>query len=679
MVKRLLLLLLLTAVAAGLRGNTLTYEADEMEYIAAENRFILRGNCVLGYDDAVMKADTVYYFVDDERLIAMGNIDFKQGGSRFTGKHMEYDMKLKRAILSNGRAPVEKGFISGKVINAVGEDVLYGKDTTFTTCDAIEPHFRVESKRLKVIKGDKVIASPVVIYIYHVPVFYFPAYFFPIPEGRKTGFLQPTFSNNTSDGLTYMQPFFLIINRYSDFTYTLKLMSERGISQEGELRFKTYNGGGTVEGAYIDDQIQNSTRWYLKGDATQTFEQMGIKMTLNADLSSDTDYYTDFSSNIDERTENTLSSYLSLEKRFGSKVNVRVTASKVRQWWDETDGTTSESNTSLLPSADISVYNLSLIPGFYLTATSGLDNLYEDDLFSKFTADNAVSLTYRHTLLRYFNFSESLKADWDYYVYDDMSIDRLVPSLNITSFFELYGYFNFFGIGDTDTVKHTLKPSVGFNYIPEVDQTLFLDKGEASLSQQENFSYGLNNTFMIKLKNGKTHVFLTTYSAVSQNLLDEQEFSQLSNSLIFTPYIRDTITSRFTAGQQYDLYEHETTAFYAANNSVFRLGDHRLDIYGYYRKDFSGGEDVFTSRIQASVQLTKNWLFKTSILLDLEESKIREQSFEFFRNLHCWNMGISWQERETGVIDYKFYIKLNAYGEFKWDYSGEVEKGGGAE
>ena len=79
------------------------------------------------------------------------------------------------------------------------------------------------------------------------------------------------------------------------------------------------------------------------------------------------------------------------------------------------------------------------------------------------------------------------------------------------------------------------------------------------------------------------------------------------------------------------------------------------------------------------MQLTKNWLFKTSILLDLEESKIREQSFEFFRNLHCWNMGISWQERETGVIDYKFYIKLNAYGEFKWDYSGEVEKGGGAE
>jgi hypothetical protein len=36
-------------------------------------------------------------------------------------------------------------------------------------------------------------------------------------------------------------------------------------------------------------------------------------------------------------------------------------------------------------------------------------------------------------------------------------------------------------------------------------------------------------------------------------------------------------------------------------------------------------------------------------------------------------MGISWQERETGVIDYKFYIRLNAYGDFKWDYKGQLE------
>ncbi len=663
--------------AASAAAQTLTYSADSIEYIAAENRFVLTGNCVIGYDKALMKADAVYYMVDEEHIIAMGNIDFSQGGSRFTGKTLEYDMRLKRAVLSIGRAPVEKGFIAGRTMNAVGEDLLYGKDTTFTTCDSLEPHFRVESKRMKVIKGDKIVVSPVVIYVYNVPVFWFPSYFFPIPEGRKSGFLQPTFSNNSSDGITYEQPFFLVLNRYSDLTYILKIMSVRGVSQEGEIRFKTRSGGGTIEGAFIDDRIDNSKRWYLEGDATQEFKKAGIKMTLKADLSSDTDYYADFSSNIDERTENILASYLTLEKQFGSKAYLRVNMSNEKQWWDEADGTTSETSSSELPGAKFNVYNVLLADSLYLSGTSELSNGYIDNEFSRLTLDNTVSLTYKHVAFDYLNFSETLSNYYDIYTDGDLYVDRWVPSFSTGVFFDLYGYFNFLGLGATDTVKHTIKPAVSFNYIPDIDQAEFTDTGGSAVARRENFSYRLDNSFVIKLNNGRKHVFMSLSSYITQDLLQDKEFSYLSDSLTFSPYLGEGLSTRFSLLHQYDTYARESESFYVSNNSSYTSGGNRIDLYGYYRKDFDGDDDVFTSRIQATVNLTKNWQFKTSILYDFKESKIREQTFEFFRNLHCWNMGITWQERETGVIDYKFFIKLNAYGDFKWDYSGELETGGG--
>ena len=666
--------LLWAGLVPALQGETLEYTADKVLVLPQEKRITLEGNCRLTYAGAVMEADTVFYFIEEKRLLAMGNIEFTRGGQHFSGKVLEYDLTLKRAYLDNGRAPVEKGYVGGEVINTVGESLVYGKNTSFTTCEHINPHFQIRSSRMKIVKNDKVLVSPVVFYVYRVPVFWFPALFFPIPEGRKTGFLIPTFSNNSVDGLTFQIPFFLVINKYSDMTYTLKIMAERGLSHEGEFRLKTYTGEGEIDGAYTHDKIARLKRWYLKGSAVQEFPGLGAKLTLKADLLSDTSYYDDFSSNIDERTENSLSSYVTLEKNFGSRIYTRLLFSQENRWQDMGDGTTEEYVRTVLPGVTVNMYNIALLPNMYLSMAGNSSNLYEDRSFVKQTSTGTVTLSYRHQLFSTLTMGEKMVNRLDHIRYQDRAIERWVPTFSTDLSFNLYGYFDLLGIGTTDTVKHTLKPSVIFDWTPQRDQDRFAAMGESVITAKKQLTYRLDNTFLTKVKNNKKHLFLSLSSQVSQDLeAVETPFSDVVSSAVFSPYWADIISTRLTLQHEYDLYGKATRYFSVYGTGTMDWDESRFNLSVFYRKGFLGEEDVLTSRIQGDIRLTRNWTFRTSILYDFNLSKIREQSFEFLRDLHCWNMGISWQERETGVIDYKFYIRLNAYGDFKWDYKGKLE------
>jgi len=668
-------LIMLSGLLSSIRGETLEYTADIIRAFPGEQRIVLEGNCRLSYDGAVMKADNVYYFIQEKRLLAIGNIEFSQGGQRFSGKMLEYDLLLKRAFLDNGRAPVEKGYVSGEVINTVGDGLVYGKQTSFTTCANINPHFSIRSKRMKIIKNDKVLVSPVVFYVYRVPVFWFPSLFFPIPEGRKTGFLIPSVSNNSADGLTFQIPFFLVLNRYSDLTYTLKIMTERGLSHEGEVRVKTYTGRGEIRGAYTHDTIAQLKRWYIKGYALQDFKKAGIKMTLSADMLSDTSYYNDFSSSIDERTRNSLSSYAVFERRFGSVLNARLLLSQDKKWQDLGDGSTDEYTKSFFPGFSVNMYNLRLLPRMHLSFSGNSNHLYENGNFKKWDSTGNLTLSYRHNLFSYLHMGEKITNRMDYIRYEEGVIERWVPTLSTDLYFNLYGYFNVLNIGSTNMIKHTVTPKVIFNWTPEVSQERFAQQGESVVSPKKELAYRLDNTFLTKVGNNQKHLFLTTVSALSQNLETQgREFSSLVNSAVFSPYWGGIISTRLTVRHEYDLYERQDKALSVYGAGTLHWDESRLNLSVFYKKGFHGEDDVVTARAEGDLQLTRKWRFKTSILYDFNLNKIREQNFELLRDLHCWNMGISWQERETGVIDYKFYIRLNAYGDFKWDYKRKLEE-----
>ncbi|TYB31840.1 MAG: LPS-assembly protein LptD [Candidatus Mcinerneyibacterium aminivorans] len=676
--KKLLLLTIIIFFVITLcypQESQLSYSANELKYNINKNEIILNEKASVNYKDMTLKADQISFFTEKKILIAKGNIDFNSKNNKFTGKTLLYNLDTKKAVLYNARAPIEKGEVSGKVILYEDEKYLYGKNSTFSTCKKINPHYSIKSTRMKVIKDNKIVISPVVFYIGHVPVFYLPSYFLPIPEKRKSGFLQPQISNNKVDGITYIQPFFLVLNRFSDLTYTFKYMTRRGIEQAAELRYKTHNGEGNIEGNYLYDNIQNRRRWQLKGSSSHFFKPIDLKLSLQANFFSDTSYFSDFGENIYDRTRNQASSYLVLEKSFGKKIYAKLKGSHFKSWINTEDGY-QQNIRDTLPQLSVYLYSTQVIPNLYISGNSISENLYIDNSFKHISMENNFDLTYKHTFLKYFQFSENINNNFDYFNLQNDMIYRWVPEFNISNYIKIYGYFNLLNIGATDKVKHIITPRITYNYVPDMSQDKFIRNNIAKINEQSSIQYSLTNSFLTKIDESRKYTFLKLSTTTSQNLLESSnQFRNLSNSAEISPFLNDKMRLSLKILQNYDLYNNKTKSISSSLSYTINTEHFYSSMWLNYSKNFNTNSEISTFRSNTNLNITDKWRLSHNLLYDIKSNDIRNQSFGLSRDLHCWRINIEWENRENGIINYKFFIGLKAFKDLKWNYTQEIKTG----
>ncbi len=654
-------------------NNELIYHSNKINYNYQKKIITLINNCYIKYGDMELTADKVTYHTNRDILIAEGHINFESKKNSFTGESLQYNLKTKKAILNQGRIPIEKGYINGENLLSEKEKYIYGKNSTFSTCNKVDPHYSIKTKKLKVIKNDKILISPVIFYIGHVPVFYLPSYLIPIPEKRKTGFLQPTISNNSIDGITYTQPFFLIINSFSDLTYTFNYMSVRGLKHLGNLRLKTTNGFGDFNFEYLYDKIYNTKRWQIDGYLRQKITGIDVNATAKANFFSDKSYYSDFGENIYDRTKNEASSYLVFEKTIKNILYAKFKLYHYKSW-EKLENDYNEKTLSNLPEFSINLYSKEIFPNLYINGNSNISNNYEDNSFKNLSFNNSFGLTFKHTLLKYFNFTESMTNNVDYYKIEDREIERWVPTFNFSSYTKIYGYFNILNIGASNKIKHTITPGINFSYTPDMPQVRFQTMGIGAIPERQTLSYSLSNNFMLKKDSGGTHSFLKINFSASQNLLkNNYSFSNISSTSLLTPYIGKNIRLNLRINTSFDPYENKLENLSSYNSFSIIRESFRINLGLNYNKNYINDSKIATLNAQTNLNLTKNWSLSHNLLYDIDTNEIRTQSFKLKRNLHCWNMNIEWENRENGVIDYKFFIGLNAFKDFKWDYNKEIQ------
>lgn len=684
----LILMILWTIVFSS--ASVLNYTADLLEYRDDTKEIILRGNCKVFYNDTELRADTIYYMIDDETMLAIGNVELKSGSTPLTGRILEYDLKNKEANIHTARVPVEKGYVTGEQITAEGEDTLFGLNTNFTTCNHSSPHYRIYSERMKVMKDNKIVISPVVFYVGNVPLMYLPSYLIPIPKGRKTGFLTPGISNNTIDGLTLTSAFFLVLNSYSDLTYTAKYMSLRGLQHGGEFRFKTRRGDGIFDTKYLDDNLYHTRRWELRGNARQEIPEWGMSVYAQSNFFSDTSLPSDLGDNYDERTSNQATSYISLTKNIPSLASITLVANQDRSWWTNYSGS-HDTTINSLPAYTISFYNIVIAKNMYASLNSSGSNrfteikfdeaapefktLYEDDFLQEKSVVTTASLTYRYDIAKHMRTSVTSTHQFEHYDQDGQILERWVPTTSVTGYTDVFGYFNLFNIGATDMIKHRLTPSISFSYIPDVAQDRFIAAKKGKIFPRETLSYSLNNSFLTKNStDGKAFQFLTANFSISQDLLkDERNFSELFSTYSFTPYLGTLIRNRTQISHSYDTYTRETKRINVMNTLSYTWDTRNSFEATMAYIHNKGYDEIVNTRARTNYWFTQNWRITHEIVYNASKNKIESQTYELYRNLHCWHMSIRWELRENGAMEYTFYIQLNAYDDFKWDYQKRFE------
>ncbi len=148
-----------------------------------------------------------------------------------------------------------------------------------------------------------------------VPVFYIPYMTVPVSEKRKTGFLFPSFSSSTTNGIEIATPFYWNIAPEYDLIFTPHYMSSRGLFTKTEFRYllgdpgdrQTPTGQFNLEYLGSDNMLDGSPNRYMYHWEHSDALDENWRVLANYTDVSDNNYFNDLKSDVNRATDNQLS------------------------------------------------------------------------------------------------------------------------------------------------------------------------------------------------------------------------------------------------------------------------------------------------------------------------------------------------------------------------------------
>ena len=238
--------------------------ADSMTYDANTGWAHLYGDGHVTYQDMDLKSEKIYMSLDSSIVHATGVRDtttkelagtpvFTMGGSGYESDTMAFNFKTKKGLIKEAYTQQEDGYLTSEISKRGSEGEIYLQHGRYTTCDEPHPDFYLALSRAKVRPGKDVVFGPAYLVVADVPLpFAVPYGFFPFSKKYSSGFIMPTYGDETSRGF-YLRDggyYFALSDRWD-----LKLLGEiytKGswaISAATNYR-KRYRYSGTFYASY---------------------------------------------------------------------------------------------------------------------------------------------------------------------------------------------------------------------------------------------------------------------------------------------------------------------------------------------------------------------------------------------------------------------------------------------
>lgn len=143
-------------------------------------------------------ADIVNYNRETDMIYAEGNVQLEQtgskaGGESVTAKSLLFNTATLEGIFDNGRVVQTQSdalnLPSGSKLNVASS--IFGRDSggtiafkngELTFCDDDDPHWRIKARRIWLLPGGEFAFFSALLYVGHVPLLYFPAFYYPKDE-----------------------------------------------------------------------------------------------------------------------------------------------------------------------------------------------------------------------------------------------------------------------------------------------------------------------------------------------------------------------------------------------------------------------------------------------------------------------------------------------------------------
>jgi LPS-assembly protein len=476
---------------------------------------------------------------------------------------IRFNMKTGKGITKGTYTQQGEMYVYGEKIKKIDADVFYAYRSRFTTCNLDTPHFAFVSNKIKFINQKLAITGPIHPEFEGVPIpLYLPFGIFPLTQGRHSGVLPPTFTEDQTFGLELQGlGYYKVINQYWDVILKSNIYSYGSWTADVNPRYyKRYHYSGSFDLSYQnykynfkddpDYAVQKTyqIRWVHQSDSKaipgQTF---GASVLFGS--STYNTYVTTNPQAPFANSSNSSINYARTLKTYSYTINGTASQNSVTRRTDVALPTLSFNLNTLYPfRKKESAGKLNWYENIGVGLNSGVQTTthYYDDTTTKagpqlnknfqWGANHNIPITLSLPQLGVINIAPSVSYTERWYQQrTTVLVDNLVANKLDTSvqkgFFtarsmsfavalttKIFGMFNFGKNSKVQAIRHLITPSVSVSYTPDMNaksyynsfDTLgnvvrrsFYEDGIYGAFSEQRFgglSFGINNNIQAKVK-----------------------------------------------------------------------------------------------------------------------------------------------------------------------------------
>ncbi|RJX33203.1 MAG: LPS-assembly protein LptD [Oxalobacter sp.] len=246
-----------------------------------------------------IRSDMATFYQEENVVEADGHIHLTRFGDQYWGDRIRYNLDTGEGWLLKPRYKLLQNNAQGKGNRADFEsnELSTVDQGTYTTCNGDDPDWYVSASTLYLNQPeDTGEASGAILFFKDVPLLGAPYLSFPLSEGRKSGFLPPTFGTSTSGGFETMLPYYFNIAPNRDFTFYPKYISKRGNQLGGDARYLEQNFSGQLRFEFLQEDRETQDDRYAFSFIHRQQLMRNLWLGWNLNHVSDDAYFSDFTS-----------------------------------------------------------------------------------------------------------------------------------------------------------------------------------------------------------------------------------------------------------------------------------------------------------------------------------------------------------------------------------------------
>ena len=311
------------------------FAEDSLKLSIDGKKAFLYGNAKIEYQKTTITAsyieidwdkNTIYAsFTTDSAKSKIGIPVFSEENESFKAEEMTYNFKTKKCSVKKITTKEGEGYILGKTVKKVSDDVFYLHKGDYTTCDAEKPHFSIRANKIKIIPGKKIITGPAYLSFFRIPTpLIFPFGYFPNNDKKSSGLIIPSYGESANMGFFLKDGgYYLTLSEKMDLSLKSDIYTQGSWNLKSLLRYNNrykYSGNlnlsyGNMKNSYVgfpdySEKKDFNIKWSHKQDQKAN---PSLTFSANVEAGSST-YHRNNSYDDNEYLKNTMSSNINLSK-----------------------------------------------------------------------------------------------------------------------------------------------------------------------------------------------------------------------------------------------------------------------------------------------------------------------------------------------------------------------------